>query len=437
MARQLGLSPKLARRRYTGPLIRRILPRAITKRLYRQMALRYINSIDVPLVQDRKTILVLNHFYDQDIRALIRANKDYNLVAIDAPTLFKGAKIFFREDIQALNAPYKDEHLRNLQEYRQECTILFEALRKKFGVDLLVTASDIFYWVRELIGVARERGVKTVVLDKEGLISPSSFDAAAKRIRAFAPFISDHIFVWSERQRSFWQKIGVAAEDISVIGQARSDLFYQEMNFVVDAYFPEKRPIITFFTYEDTAYIPLDLVANEGLSWKEMKTMTQDLILSVAEAHPDYNFVFKAHPQQSDLKDLQERYERPNLRVIGGAAIANELVVRSDLIIAFQTTAVLEAMFMNRRVVYTAWDPLTERLKDQILPFQDAPGIVVARSFDYFSTTLDRFLNRNFTDFQFSPEEEALKHQMVSKYFFQADGHVSERFLTAAGRFMA
>lgn len=423
-------------RRLFGLVIRRILPRSIIKRIYRYLALQYIRKLDIDVDPSRKTILVLNHYYDQDINALSSSNPGYNFVTIHSPTLFKGAKLFFREDIVGLLAPYTSENATNISEYRQECQIIFKALKDKFGANLLVTASDNYYWVRELITVVREYGVKTIVLDKEGLISPYDFDALVERIKLNAPFMSDYLFVWSDRQRRFWEKMGVSPELITVIGQPRSDLFYSPMDYLADCYFDKKRPIITFFTYADDAYIPIDKLVSNDFSWKKMKEQTHDFLLETAISHPEYNFIFKAHPQQLDLKELQQKYECSNLRVIGGANISNELIIRSELIIAFQTTAILEAMFLNKNVIYTGWSPLEELLKGQILPFYDAPGIQVARTFEQFKICCGRFFAGDKTDFEFTPEEDACKNNLVSEYLYKPDGHVCERFYVKISEFL-
>jgi hypothetical protein len=324
--------------------------------------------------------------------------------------------------------PYISENPENLAEYRQECEVIFNALRDKFGANLVVTASDNYYWLRELITVARKQNVKTVVLDKEGLISPYDFGALVKRIHLNAPFMSDHIFVWSERQRNFWGMAGAKLVDITVIGQPRSDLFFRPMSYVVDSYFNRIRPIITFYTYADDAYIPFEMLANKRISWSDMKIKTQEFLLETAISHPEFNFVIKAHPQQPDLYELQQKYNRTNLRVVGGSNISNELIVRSELIIAFQTTAVLEAMFMNKNVIYTGWDPAEELLKEQILPFKEAPGIVVARTFKQFKTVCNRFFEGDKCDFEFSEEVKAQRAAMVSEYFYKTDGQVCNRF---------
>jgi hypothetical protein len=412
------------------------LPLIIKKKIYRYLSLQYIKKINISIDPTKKTILAFNHYFDQDIKALAQANTEYNFVDIHCPTLFKGAKQFFREEVKELIAPYSSEDPVNLAEYRQECKVIFSALRDKFGANLVVTASDNYYWIREMIAVARMRSVKTIVLDKEGLISPYDFGALVKRIHLNAPFMSDHIFVWSERQRDFWSMAGAKLEDITVIGQPRSDLFFRPMNYVVDSYFNRVRPIITFYTYADDAYIPFEMLANKGISWGEMKTKTQEFLLETAISHPEFNFVIKAHPQQPDLYELQQKYDRTNVRVIGGSNISNELIVRSELIIAFQTTAVLEAMFMNKNVIYTGWDPAEELLGGKILPFKEAPGIIVARTFEQFKAVCIRFFAGDKCDFEFSEEEKALRATMVSEYFHKTDGRVCNRFYMGVKRLL-
>jgi len=268
------------------------------------------------------------------------------------------------------------------------------------------------------------------------LISPHSFESEAERIRKYAPFMSDHIYVWSERQRRYWEKIGIKKELITVIGQPRSDLFHYKIEFKVDKYFEKSKPIITFFTYEDDAYIPRDLVQNEKITWSTLKQQTQDFLYQMAIENDQYNFVFKAHPQQLDLDSLKKKYNRENLKVIGGAEISNELIVRSELIVAFQTTAVLEAMFMEKRVVYTGWDKTEERLRNQILPFKKTQGLVVAHSYEDFKSICDEFFSGRSKIFELTLEQIDARDKFVSTYFYKPDGNVSKRFFSCISEYM-
>ena len=430
MQRRLTLKQKV----YQG--VRNILPRRLVRLIYRKFIFRYINNLHANHDSDRKTILAINHYYDQDLRALTMANEKYNLVIIDGTKLSKVNSIYFSLPVRRLEVPYESEPPAHRLLYRQECRLILDRLERRFQPRLLLTGSDNYCFVREFIAAARERGMPTLVLDKEGIISPYYFEAGARRISELAPFMSDHIFVWSERQRQFWMKVGVAEGHITVIGQARSDLFYREQSRVLDKYFPVVKPLVTLFSYEDVAYVPI-AVLHEGVSWREMKCQTHDYIYAAARAHPEYNFVIKTHPQQSDLAELQSAYRLDNLVVIGGASTANELIQRSELIIAFQTTAIIEAMFLGRRVIYTAWDANYARFASDLLPFHKAPGIVVADSRGRFDAVCARFFSGDHSDFQFPAEDMAARDAFVNEYLYRPDGHVCERFFEAIDRFVA
>ncbi|MDZ4722667.1 MAG: hypothetical protein SGI97_01995 [candidate division Zixibacteria bacterium] len=417
-------------------LARHILPRTAKMRIYRRQALDYIESLRADYEPAKKTILVINHFFDQDIKALRAANTKYNIVVVEAPILFKGAKLFFAQGVQDMTASYDLEDPMRVQEYHAECELMFSALKDRFNPALMVAVNDNFYWIREFIRVGWTHDVKTVVIDKEGTISPHSFEHEVIRAKKCAPFMSDHIFVWSERQKEFWKRIGVTDDKLTVLGQPRSDLFYQKMDFTVDNLFTKPQPLITLFSYDDAAYIPIELVASENLTWRKMKHECHHYLYEMAKSNPTYNFVYKTHPQQLDFTELKAKYELPNLKVVGGSAIANELIVRSELIIAFQTTAMLEAMFLGKRLIYTSWDPHVPRLTEHILPFHTAEGIVISESFAHFQAACNRFVSGDISDFVFTKDQVAQRNRLVQEYLYQPDGHVCDRFFSEIERFM-
>lgn len=384
----------------------------------------------------RKTILALNHFWEQDLRALDLANQEFNFIKIDGPALFKGAKLYFKDVVRRLDAPYSSEDEASLSAWRQECSYILDLLDRRFGANLILLPSDVYFWVREFIIEARSRGIKIIIVDKEGTKTDYALRMEAVRIRNNAPSLADHVYVWSARTQEYWRQVGVDEKLISVIGQPRSDLFYIDKQHELDKYFSEHLPLIVFFSYHDDAYIPPQKIVNEGLSWRSMKKETHDEILRLAQKYRNFNFVVKTHPQQSDLEDLQNRYHLDNLRVLGGSSISNELIQRGELVIGFQTTALIEAMFMNRRIVYTCWDKNVSRLSDDLLPIHQAPGILVAESFVLFSAACERFLSGDHSDFLFSEDDIRGRNQFVNEYFYMPDGRVCDRFYKSVRRFI-
>ena len=329
-----------------------------------------------------------------------------------------------------IKVSYDSEPIENRRKYREECRHIFEKLYEQYHVDAIVTANDNYYWVREFIEVGHDNDVPTVLLDKEGFVTNYTFETEAERFKKLHPFMCDHVFVWSERQRQYWRKNGVAEKDISVIGQPRSDLFFIEKRNEVDNLFPSIHPLVTFFSYQDDACIPIEVILKEHLTWAEMKGQTHDEFYELAKQFPEYNFVIKTHPQQLDLALLQEKYHLNNLRVVGGSSLANELIQRSELIVAFQTTVIIEAMFMNKRVIYTCWDKHIPRFQQDIFPFHKADGIVQANTLDKFRSVCRRCLEGDLRDFKFTESQLQARDSFVSNYLYKPDGHVGERFFT-------
>lgn len=416
------------------------LPNRLWHPIYRRLAIRYVEQLAGPYDPDKPTILAIDHFFDQDLRALEQANRDFNIVRLSATQVNRGLRFFFSADTLQLLQPYDREPLEHRMSWRRVCDDLFHVLEDRFHPRLVLTPSDIYPFVREMITVARERGIPTVMLDKEGSVTPSCHAAYSEKIREFVPPMCDHIFVWSERQRQYWSMAGAPEEQITVVGQPRTDLLHSENRDEVQSFFARRQPLITLFSYMTDVHIFPELFPEtahlKGNAWQVMKTETHDFLASMAEAYPHYNFVFKAHPQQPDLRELRQKYDRDNLRVLGGASVAAELIKRSELIIGFQTTALIEAMFMGRRIVYTCWDPHYTELIPHCLPIHEARGIVVARTAAVFGDTVRRFLEGDTSAFDFSSDDLAARDSFVDQYFYRPDGRVSQRFFDEIGKML-
>jgi len=90
---------QLSKLRIVLKYLKKILPPKVTVLIYRIFAIRYINGLKCDRHQSRKTVLVLNHYYDQDVKAITLANDKYNLLVVNTAILFKGAKVFFSKGV--------------------------------------------------------------------------------------------------------------------------------------------------------------------------------------------------------------------------------------------------------------------------------------------------------------------------------------------------
>ena len=361
---------------------------------------RYLNELArrVPAGTGPR-ILVINHHFDQDIEALTSSCAGaFQFLVVECMPFFNEALLFFRTDADRDGViPYGEISAETRREYRRVCWRLFAELQDVFPFEIIVMPSDSFWWIREFLAVAAERGVTRVVLDKEGTISPYSFEVHAAQIRDKFPFMSDRLLVWSERQREFWMRTGVPGERISVVGQPRSDFFFSKDRWRSKEAlgFEAGRRMVLFFTFDVDAYInlyPADEVERESLTWVPLRNDVHEVLLAFARTHPTVDVVVKVHPQQSDVEVVRRWFQDAglaNVRVMQGADVSNHLIVNADLIVGFQTTALTEALLTDKPVVYVGWGATEPKVRDQLIPFHQCEGLERAGSRERFVGILD------------------------------------------------
>lgn len=330
-------------------------------------------------------VLVINHHFDQDIEALVNGCSEHcSFFVVKCMPFFNQALRFFRNNNERDGLiPYSDLPKNITNEYRKLCRLLFNDLYSIFPFSVVIMPSDSFWWIREFLDVVREDGIKCIVLDKEGTITPYSFEVHSEHIRVRFPFMSDYLLVWSERQKKFWKKAGAPENVIKVVGQPRSDFFFQEHRWKTRKALglSEYKKIILFFTFDVDAYInvfPEEEIKREGYSWIALRNEINSVLLGFAKRNPDICIVIKVHPQQSDInyvRQLIKEINLPNFRLAEGAAISSQLIVNSDLIIGFQTTALIEAMLTRKPVFYAAWGTTEEKLREELIPFHKTCGL--------------------------------------------------------------
>lgn len=367
----------------------------------------------------RGGVVFFDHFYTQDVNELARAFKSRCVAVdvIDSAKVFKGAYLFFDKDVRDLNSRYVLSKGLKGYAFFFFAKFLDAYFRYLFGYRTLILPSDNYYWVREFILISQKNGVTVIVVDKEGMISPYDYEAEAKRILQYAPPVCDAMYVWSDRQHQYWVKAGFDSESIHVLGQPRSDILFRASRNRSDG----ENSLVLHFTFDDYAYIPPAFVA-DGVNWKLLKSELAEKLELYAINNPAEEIVVKAHPQQSDFAELKSLFKAKNLKVIGGSAEALALISQARVVIAFQTTAVLEALLMGVPVIYPAWYETNDELEQLLLPFRDAPGINKASSPEHlYSMIADSRISKG--------DIGADVSSLISSYFFKPDGDTSQRIV--------
>jgi hypothetical protein len=314
--------------------------------------------------------------------------------------------------------------LRRIRErYRRYCEKLYDEITAYYPFDCILTPSDSFYWLREFIVVSRRHGVPTIVADKEGTISPRSFEVEPMRIRRMFPPISDYFFVWSERQSSFWQRAGVDPSRIDVLGSMRTDLFQSLSS--------QKPKTLLYYDFDTDAYInnmDWEAIGWRGeRNWNYLRDAIHRVLLHLARKNPQVNIIIKCHPQQVETRfQVAGLTAQPNISIMkGGPRGLPAMVAEAHAVVGFQTTALLEAALAQKPVFYVAWGDLYDMVVPKVLPWSEPGyGMTWIRSESNLETTLQALLRGEISDAILQADRSKL-----SNYFYQADGHVTERLL--------
>jgi len=167
-----------------------------------------------------------------------------------------------------------------------------------------------------------------------------------------------------------------------------------------------------------------------------MRAETHNVIKKLAREYPQINFIVKTHPQARNfsfvLNDLSGTTH--NIKLMSGSLISNHLLANADIIVGFQTTALIEAMFFKVPVLYTFWTKSTEYFAEELIPFHKSGGVEVIHSANELEKKIKHYIEQ--PNVPISPKMIQSRIAFVNKYFYEANGRTGKRLLRAIENFL-
>ena len=364
-------------------------------------------------------ILALDHFFGQDLAAL-GSHPDLDVRRIPYQRLRHPALRMLGKEVGTGLVEFTSPRRAEARE-RYARWLLGEVRRLYLerSFDVFVLPSDSFFYVRDLPAAAHAIGVPVIVVQKETTISPDTMEDHSRVVGEFAPFVSDHMTVCSERHREFWLRTGAEDSRIVVTGQPRFDFY---------AALPPRREArvgrVLFFSYFLDAYQP-GVAGGQGLrTWEPLRRETEAALVKAAVAGA-FRLVVKRHPQQPEdgeeelLRELAGDHFGQGVTIADPRADTRELIGDADAVVGFQSTALYEAVAAGRRVVYAAWGSEFEEARAALIPFDQAPPGCLAHARS--AAELLEFLDAN------SAAARPTCRQWVEAALGPIDGKATER----------
>jgi hypothetical protein len=322
---------------------------------------------------ERLRVLALDHFFDQDLRALA-AHPRLNVRRFPYQRLRGPALRMLGTDVATGLDTYNRTDLEPRR--RRYTAWLFGEVRRLYleqAFDVIVLPSDTFFYVRSLPDAAHALDIPVVVVQKETTVSVGTMQVHSADMRAAAPFISDFMTVCSDRHKEFWLRAGAEQSLIQVTGQPRFDMYATQQSRPLTP-----RPRVLLLSYALDAYVPRVGRQPRPSTWKQLRDDTEAVLLTAARSGA-CDVIVKCHPQQNQRAE-EARLARDAGTAWGkGFSVAaidadtRGLIVTADAVVGFQTTALYEAVAARKPVVYAAWGTEYERFRGRLIPFEAAP----------------------------------------------------------------
>src|SRR6266545_3769118 len=173
-------------------------------------------------------LLIFDHFFNQDIDALMYARPDHEIRIIPCSSLTSLASFYFHPRVfEGLAEYHKEEYWHDRETWASKIDKIMELIYSRFHFDAFVLPSDTYFYIRAAIEWARGKGIPCIVVQKETSISSWVMETHAEELKVLFPVISDVMTVCSERHKAFWIQAGTASDRIVVSGQPRFDFYSQ------------------------------------------------------------------------------------------------------------------------------------------------------------------------------------------------------------------
>ena len=261
-------------------------------------------------------------------------------------------------------------------EYRKFLEKIWKHFREAKAIDVVLAGNFSYFHQREFGAALKETGTPFIIIHKENVRPP-------KRIKEYwshlykmrrGPFSGRKILVYNNMERELEISSGVAKpRGVIVTGMPRLDRMHRSRREHAGEMFMSTRPQVLFFAFsrDDKLTAPgrkVSVGAGKGhyqidgewgsLNWDGVWAETNRAIVQIARDHPEYRVIIKVKEpfrkrKQSALPEFlfTDGEDLPsNLKIVFGGD-PFDLITASNIIIGFNTTALLEAIAAGKPVI--------------------------------------------------------------------------------------
>ena len=401
------------------------------------------------VINKRKTLAILWQDRFNFLIDKFQDNSQFNVVIFPRIVLDIGFNFFLKEyNNSVAKLPlgeycldfYRSESFKKQRNsYIKYCESVIHFLKKKYKVTCFLIPKLNDPWSLDLIKAINSTNLKLIIDDREGISTSKRLEVLPSRLRNLN-IKFDLLTAQNNMHKDIFTRAGFPKEKVIVNGSIQSDYwsnkgFWKNIEQIDNRINPSLIRIL-FFAFGEKNYLNY-FYKNEKRTWSKLSEDINDVLFQILEKYEGniqiiYKFSDKKYRDKSvDFERFKNRckkhIEKNYLIVLGGSTLSYDLMRHSNIIVGFQTSALIEAMNTDKTILYTAWGDLYESIEDTLLPIARKGCVINCSSKEFFfekiSQSIDNFMTNKKQE-SFSPEN---RKEFVDEYFSKSDGLVAER----------
>ena len=351
---------------------------------------------------------------NEDLRESFQNNNNNNIIFFWIPRSFL-KKIFA---YHFKNKIYKDyftkitnsNEMNKKRLYVKFLTSTFNSLNKFLRLDGFISFNIFYYAEKYFDEVCRNLNKKFIILHKESTFTPIEEKGAINIYKNHNERTLSHkISVYSEIQKKILIKSKIANNNQVVVnGCPRSDYAFRLRKI------KPKKDIIVYYMIESKR--GSDLVSHKSrIDWTKLYNQTLKYLIEYAKQNSNIKVILKGKTGVHKSDHFSSNFLPKNCTFISGGT-GEKLLKDAKVIIAFNSTAVLEAIASNRNLIIPNFNNEKEKKKNFLYK------IIIKRCFTnsriQFNNKINFYLKQNYQNKRLSPIEK----RVLNYYLGNIDG---------------
>lgn len=306
----------------------------------------------------------------------------------------------------------------------------------------LLTASVSYVQDYDISKAAQKSGLKHIILMRENLfIIKKQNDDATNFYKPFEKSTADLLIVHNQSSKKLFEKIKMFENsNIKALGCIRMDKYLEKLNknkvIIKDSKFTKN---ITFFSFSTNsgchlAETPRIAAFEKKRGLVKFFKNTHNMVIHFAKQNPSIQVNIKTKWSQNWIDLIFKNWieysgenKFPDNCNVTASDDPHELIIKSDLVIGFNSTTLLEAGLRDIPIIIPKFDEASDIYNDYFNFEELKNSFIVANNHDEFNYLLNKSLLNTFI----SKEIKDRRKKLFQNYVSSLDGQSKGRYIEA------